>query len=369
MANKAPHLLDKLSLEEISIVDAGANKGARVILLKSESDIMENKERNQIVATLVKYLNADITDIVSMLKADNINHEDTHVSNELEQLQKDSKSQGILILKLAAQNAFGTMLAVVKDAIAKAADATGVDAILTKAKTDLVDLIKAGKVHDQAELIKQFEASLDGDLTERAKARKAELEKSTSKAEMTKFRDKLPGALQKAFDDMDEDERAAFMTKFSKSDENDPITKLSKALEDSSTENATLKKRLDAMEADTEITKAEKEFESLAKYVNLKEFIPNVIKMRKLDKDAAEAFVTQTKAMAAQMADANIFSIFGKNGEGDSGAEAKLEKLAKKYRAEHSDCASDEIAMAKVLDDPANADLYSQYNAEQEEAG
>lgn len=361
MAKEAPHLLTELALEEISAVNAGANKGAKIILRKSESDIMETKERYALIKTLAKYFNVGKQEGDTLV----IKTGDEPVSEDLEKLQKTVSSQTIVILKLVAQNAFATLLSVVKDAIAKAANATGIDTLLAKAKTDLIALIKDSEITDQAELIKQFEAALDGDLMERAKARKAELEKSTSKADMAKFRDRLPPDVQKTFDALDDDKRTAFMNKFSKFDDTDPVAK---ALENVTNENASLKKRLDNLESESEVAKAEQEFEGLSKHVALAEFIPNIIKLRKVDSDAAEVLITQIKAMAAQANAANIFSIFGKNGQGEGDADSALDKAVQKYRVENPDCASDEIAMTKVLEDPANASLYTDVINEQEEA-
>lgn len=355
MAGKKPHLLTDLVLEELSAVNAGANKGAKIILLKSECDKMEIKDRVSLITKLAEYLNIGKKEGDTLT----INTGDEPVSKDLVELQKTVATQGAVILKLAAQNAFAVLLSIAKDALATVADVTGVDSLLAKAKTDLVLLIKSGEITDQAELIKLFEAQLDGDLTERAKARKAELEKGKAKHGMHEFRNGLPKGLQKAFDDMDENERLSFMTKFNKSDDDDPVNK---ALEKLGTENVSLLKQVAVLTADSELAKGMVEFEDLATAVKLDEFVPNIIKLRKLDKDAADVLVKQTRALAAQSAAGNVFEIVGKRGGNGGDVDAKIDKAVAIYKTDHPDV-SDEVAMDKVLQ--ANPALYDEYNAEQ----
>lgn len=361
MPDKAPHLLTDLNIEEASIVDRGANKGAKVILLKSqnsECDKMESKERNQFVATLMKYMQADIKEVGAMLKSDfKTGSEDEPLSEELKALQKSVALQAAGMLVLTCKNLFGEAMAIAVDSIAKAKDAAGVDAAITAATTAVSTLKTETKIDDDT-LIKSFNDKIDSDLGERAKAKKKELDGQTTDEEMKKFRENLPTALHKAFDDMPAKDKADFMKSYSKSDD-DPIAK---ALATTATENASLKKRLDKMEGEQDIAKAKIEFNDLDGKVDMEKFIKSVITLRKADKDAANVMIEQTRAMAKQAETSNLFSIVGKNGQGASDAEGKIDAAVKKHMIDHPDD-TEAVAMTKVLD--KNPELYGAHVDEQ----
>lgn len=315
---------------------------------------MESKDdRNQLIATLAKYLNADIKDIGKMMKGDfKPDNEDVTLNDtELQKLVKTASDQGIAILKLTTENLFGKLMASAVDAIAKADTGEAVDLVLTKAKADIVTLKTETKCED-TELFKAFDREVDEDLARRAKERKAKLEAKTSKADLAKFRDTLPEGLHKAFDDLGADDQGKFMESYGKTDEENPMAK---ALETVTGENATLKKRLDKMEGESDITKAKAEFKDLEGFVDMDKFVASVIKLRDLDADAASEFITQAKAMAAQSKLSGVFKVVGKNGDLETGAEGKLAKAVAAHRVANPDD-NEAVATTKVMD--ADPSLY-----------
>ncbi len=362
MPHKDPHLLTDLVVEENSLVPAGANPGAKVILTKSECDKMETKaERNQLMANLIKYLNTDVSDIVKLLKGGaSDNPEGDDVSKELEALQKSMAAQGAVLIKMIAKSAVGELVLSAIDAIAKAADSAAIDAILVKANTDLVEAFKTNEI-DDADLLKSSTADVEKNLGERAKARKTELDNASSTADLKKFRDELPEALQKSFDGMSSDDKAKFMKSFGKSADDDPVAK---ALETVTKANISLQKQVDQLTGDSVLAKALAEFEDLKGVVKLEEWVPNVLKLRKHDTDAADALVASTRALAKQAKEGGLFKLLGHGGnDGFGDADSELNKAIKKYRADHSDCESDEVAATKVME--ANPELYTNWNDEQ----
>ena len=353
MPHEVPHLLTDLVVDENSLVTAGANKGAKIILLKSECDKMESKERNSLVTKIAEYFNVGKREGNKLI----IDAEDEPLSKELEQLQKSMAILAASNLVLTAKSLFADLISVAVDSIAKAVDIAAVDTALTIAKGGVVTIKKDTEIED-ADLIKSFDDKIDKDLGERAKARKAELDKNLHNENMKTFRSKLKAGMQKAFDDMDEKDRLDFMGRFSKSDDGDPMAK---ALETVTNANEKLQKRLDKLEDQSDISKAKDEFKELEGFVKMDDFIGSVIKLRKLDTDAADQFISQTRAMAKQSAAGKLFKIIGKGGESESDADSKLNKAAENIRKSDPKMTEAE-SISKAIE--INPDLYNEYEAE-----
>jgi len=217
-------------------------------------------------------------------------------------------------------------------------------------------------------LAKRIADVKDDSLTKQAADRKSEIDKSdetkqaADKAEAEKsFRAKLPKGLQKAFDDMDEKEREAFMGKFGKSDAGDPVTKtltdLAKAKDD-------LTAKVEKLEAAAHLRKLADELKDLNGAVTkIDEFAGAYAKLEKADKDAAEALLKDFRALAKQAKDGGLFKVIGRDGAGDDSASGRLEKAVKKYMSEHSG-ANEATATDAVL--KVEPKLYEDYISEKE---
>lgn len=290
--------LKNLSIEEVSAVDEPANKHSRVVLLKRKGGIMDQDERAGLLKKLATYLGVDKADAP-------VNKEDNAMTEEVTKKIEELTSQ--------------------------------VEA-LTKANAEAAEKVEA--------LTKA-----NAELTERTE--KSDAEKS--------FRDQLPKGLQKAWDDMDEDERRKFMASYGKAQKSDdPVTK---ALSEVTKANDELVAKVARMEAEQELAKTREGFRDLDGLVNIDDLAKQYHAIAKVDKDAADAMVETTRKLAKQAKEGGLFHVIGKDGAGDESAEARLTKRVAKLREDNPEL-TEAAAMTKALE--ADPKLYDAYNAEKE---
>lgn len=223
--------------------------------------------------------------------------------------------------------------------------------VTAKVETLTADVAKS------AEVVKAKDAEIADLKKQLTSAQEGIAKAGKRKEEMEKFRGSLSGTLQKAFDNMADDEKETFMTGYKKSEgAENPVAK---ALESVTKANEELTKRLQKMEAASELAKAREELKGLAGVVNLEEFIPSYLELRKAAPEHAEGIVKQLKAAAAQVQKSGLFKAIGRDGgsEGENPVE-KLDREVKKYQEAHPGVNAAE-AEAKVLE--ANPTLYSEY--------
>lgn len=334
--------LENLHLEEVSAIigeDEPANKGARIVLMKKEHDrrdgIMVDDDKVGVLKRLAKFLDIG-EDELAIKEEDRMDPKTKQTLDEL-----TAKVDGLTEQLTVAQT-----VSKVSATIAKAGTAEEVDAAIATLTNE--DARK--------------------EVAEIAEARKAELTKAEGDAALKAFRSKLPSGLQKAFDDMSDDDKRRFMGKFSKADEGDadPVTKALAAVTET---NEKLVAKVESLEAKDALAATKAELADLDGVVpDLNELAKQLTSLRKADAEAADAMLTQLKATAKQAKESRLFSVVGNDGEG-SGTVAKVEtKIAaavKKYQDAHPDV-TPEQAEAEVL--KANPALYDEYNAAQREA-
>jgi len=398
--------LKNLSLEEVSAVDEPANKQSRVVLLKRDGGgkVSEQDERVTLIKRLQKYLGLDGGEFAKGERLGNrlrSLREDRELSldeaaSRLNQFLDTGSITGSTVGQIE-RGEIETPSAPVLSAFAQSysVSVSSLENLLSgeppeSARVEQRDpnaSRKGGKEKsmDNDELLKKvarleaenaigFAASVedvdkalaavaDDDIRKavepRAQARRTELEKADLDKAQREFRQKLTPAMAKAFDDMDEDERRRFMNSFGKSDKaDDPMVKTIDSL---SKTNDELQKRLDKMEADAELTKTREAFQDLDGFVKVDDFAKSYIALAKHDREAADAMVDQTRALAKQAHQGGLFRVIGKDGNGEQSADGKIDKAVAKYR-EANPGVSPAEAMTKVLEqDPG---LYDDYLAE-----
>jgi len=338
------HLLKLGSVDMISLVDRGDNPGARVAISKRQSSLdTDDEEGGKIPA-----MNANDDDRVGFAKrfltymgiskADLDLEEEVIVDKDAQELKKQLDELQGKFDDLEKETAIAKSINTANDAIAVAKSAEDVDKVI--AGLEDVDVIKA--------------------VTDIAAARKGVLAKSADDEVVKAFREKLPVPLQKAFDEMEDDDQKSFMKSYDGKKE-DPtsatLAKMASALEAANT-------RLEKVEMDTREAEIVKELEDLEGIIKS---VPDAAKMiaktEKRDPDAGAEMLEYHKALAAQAKEKDFLKVIGQDDGAIGDAEAELDKAVEKYRAEHPDVSEAE-AMTKVLD--ADPELYDRYNIEKE---
>ena len=337
-----PNRLEDLTLEEISVVDEPANKRARVVLLKRAQEkggiMTDDKERIGLADRLLKYLGVTS----DQLAGPTVRKGDDDMADAEVKKQLDDMSAKIEKLEADA---------------ARAAKREDLGRRIAKAKTD--DDVAA--VRKDVDATKADDADGHADLTARLDERAAELGKTEKASLMGDFRTQLPKGLQKAFDDMDDDEKKRFMDKFKKGDETDPV---GKALEAVTKKNEALEGEVKALKAAREIDEAREELKDLMGHVEkYDDFVESVVSLRKADKDAAEVLVKSARAMAAREKKSGIFKIVGADGHAAEDAAAEIRKAADAVRKEDPKLTPEQ---AEALTLERNLGLYTKYLAERE---
>lgn len=249
------------------------------------------------------------------------------------EVEKQIKDMGEKIAKLEADKAAADARA----AIAKADTAEALDVVI-KGLTEAVAKVVAVDVE----------------------ARKADLAKVKDGEAVKKFAEKLSDPLKVAFSKLNTKEQAEFMTSY-KAD-GDPVAK---ALEEVTKQNATLAKQVADLGADAELRKTEDELKDLAGGpVNVAELAKTLVALRKHDKAAADAMLTQIRATAKQAQAGNVFRVIGKDGDGAGDAMGEIDKKAEAYAKEHK--VTKAVATGAVL--KIEPELYDRYLAEKREA-
>lgn len=311
-----PKVLKDLVIDEVSLVDVPANKAARVILMKRGD--MELGEKTSLLEKLKKALG-----LTEGGTDDPNTEDDVEIQKKLEALQAQ-------VAKLEIDKTRSEYSA----KIAKA-----------KRVEDLTALRGEGAFKALSE---DARTALDTEI----ETRKGELEAAVKVGKYDTFRSKLPKSLHKAFDEMMDEDKDEFMSRFGKGGvEADPV---GKAL-------ARAEQRATDLEAQVASLVAKGEVEAILKG-DLKdvpgataELAESVRKLRRADPAAAETLVKQLKGQALQLKASGLFKTLGKDGGEIKKAEDKLDQLAKKRATEKG------IAFATAYDQvlQENPDLYT----------
>lgn len=341
------NLLKLGSVDMISLVDAGDNPEAHVMIHKRSADkgsILDEEEggtmpgvntndddRIGLAKRLLKYL--------AIGKDDLDLEEEVIVDKDAQELKKQLDELQEKFDDLGKETATAKSINTANDEIAKAKSAEEVDKVI--AALEDVDVIKA--------------------VTDTATARKGELVKSADDEVVKAFRDKLPNeALQKAFDGMDDDDQKSFMKSYGGSEE-DPLAKTVSKL---AGENDDLRTRLEKVEQREEEAVIEKDLEALEGVIkSIPDTAATIAKLRKSNPDAADAMLVEYKALAKQAEEKGFLKVLGQDDGVTGDAEEAIEKAVEKHMAAHPDVTK-EAAEAAVLD--ANPALYDAYNDEKE---
>lgn len=300
-----PTELRHLSIEEISLVDEPANKGARVVLLKRAQ---ESQEAPQMDPEVQKQINT-LTESVQRLEKTN--------------------AQLVATSSALAQ-------------IAKAADVAGV-------KAAVAEFEKAGYKDEQVSVA--------------ASERTTELEKAGASASSKAFRDKLPKSLQKAFDEMDDEERSAFMRSYGKAEKaDDPILRAIAAVTKT---NETLLARLETIETAQELAAARAELTDVVPAAEVEETAKSLIALRKANADAANAMLERLRSVSKAARAAGVLTVIGQATGQETSAMKRLDSAVTDYRKRHPEVSVAKATDAVLREDPG---LYSDYLAEQEAA-
>lgn len=330
--------LKNLQIEEVSAVDDPANKASRVVLLKRGGNV-DKDEKIGFVKKLGTYLGLGESEIDDITKGgDDVADKD--IKKQVADLTDEVK-------KLTADKA-------------RAEKRGQVSAVIAKSKTS-ADIEAVRKALDE---IKEGDAEGHKELSDQLDARAEELGETEKAGIMSDFRGKLPKGMQKAFDDMNDDDKRRFMGKFQKGMiEDDPI---GKALEKATDTVEKQAERIERLEKDAQMRDLREHLDDLKGTVeDFDGFVKSFAKMREADEDAAEQMVKSLRAAKAQAEKAGIFRVIGKDGDGDQTAEDTLDKAVQKYMGEHDDVTKEQ-AEAKVLE--RQPELYENYNKEREGA-
>lgn len=304
-----PKSLEDLVVDEVSLVDVPANKGARVILLKRGGDARVD-DKKTLLEKLKKALGLDTA---SGSNEDlNIGDSDVKIEEKLAALEAQ-------VTKLSADKALSDFSA----RIAKAKTPADLSTIEADAG------FKA--LGDEARKA----------LSTEIEARKGEFADQARSGRYSEFKTNLPKSLAKAFDEMDDDDKKEFMGRFGKAGEKDPV---GKALEAATKRADVLQAQVDALVEKSELDSIKKDLGDLAKGDDADELAKSIRSLRKADPAAAEAMVKRMKAQAAQLKAAGLFKTIGKDGGEDQAADDKIEKLAK------ARAAKDGISVAQATD-------------------
>jgi len=331
-----PFELDELHLDEISFVPAGANPGARAVLMKNRRKGFHEKERGGIMADMDskdervglwkrigEYFGISEDDLALTKEVANV---DTNVQKQLDDLTTEVGE-----LKKAKATAESITTAV--GSIAKAKSVDEVNAVVAALKD--ADVLKA--------------------VTDPAAERRIELDAQAGNAEVNAFREKLPESLQKTFDGMDADGRASFMKSYSVGD-SDPIVK---ALATVTATNESLIARLEKMEDAEDLRKATADLDGLESVVDdIPAMAKTITSLRKTAPAAADDLLEKLRATSKRAADAGLFVIKGSDKGGVKNADERLDKAVAKYREIHPDVTA-EVAMTKVLEEQPG--LYNEH--------
>lgn len=373
--------LENLTVDEVSLVDEPANKGAKVVLFKRDLGAVKKVDGNDFYRSdfaytpnpedsstwkflLVGKSGGEIENklLEEFAKAieDGFKFEESEVEKVFAKVRdawheanpgKDDQDMPKALTKANYHMEESNMSKELEEKVTKLQADIALAGAITKAS---IGLVKASKKEDfdaiSAELAKMDEKNpeviaLKASVTDGL----ANLEKGTKKSGAEAFKTKLPKSLQKAFDEMDEKEQSAFMEKYKADDKEDT---LGKALDKLSKANDGMQERLDRYEKQDRISKLlNGDLKDVPDAASLAE---SVIKLQDVDADAAKALVEKMKAQAAQLKEAGLFNVIGKDGGEGASAEEKLEKMAKALSA--SDKISFEKAYEKVME--SNPDLY-----------
>ena len=302
-----PFQITELSLEEISAVPAGANRGARVVLLKAAGGHgeVDASERVSIMKRLARYLGVGRETAGGELVIEKTNDEGDDTVDEKVKKQIDD---------LTAE-------------VKKLTDARVVDA---QKITELVQKLGEGK-----------------------------------DAAAQKFREGLPQAFQKAFDEMSPEDKKRMMDEAAEDEDKDkkpnPFAKVLKAV---TQVNEVLAAQVEKLIKTQEAQAVEKELAGLEGIVDVGELAPEYQKLRKAAPEAAVALLAQLKKVATQAREGGLFKTLGRDGgAAPGGAEEKIEKAVTEYRKVHPG-ATEAAAWDAVM--KAEPMLYDEYNAEKE---
>lgn len=298
--------LKDLSIEEVSLVDAPANKGARVVLMKREKNggIMDQNtdERVSLLKRMAQYLGVSAP-------------------------EASPKDEGA-------------------DDMA--------DEALTKQVAELTK-----KLDEVTKALSTEKSARETAEKQLADARKAADEDAGYKA----FRQKLSPALQKACDEMDEKDRKDFMSRFGKAE--DPVAKAVEAVaaEAKKAADALAERdgRIAKLERAERIAKRKADLADLSAVEKFDEFVETVDAVYQKDAAAAEEIVKRMRALAAQAKAGNLFKVAGRDGAGSTGAESRISAAVSKVLAEDPKLTREQ-AVDKVL--KADPSMYEEYLAE-----
>lgn len=295
---------------------------------------INDDERVSLVGKIAEYLGIRKADLDLDLDVEEI------MDKDAKKLQKDLEELSEKFEKLEKEKATADAVNTAVEGISKAKSSEEVDAVL--------------KEIEDEEVLKV--------VTERAAERKAAFEKSVGEAEVKKFRDRLPETLQKAFDEMDEEDQEKFMKSFNEPGE-DPVAK---ALEAVTEANKVLADKVEKLEGNVDVATIEEELKGLDGIVkDVGETAKTIVGLRKHDAGAADAMLEEYKALAKQAEEkGNLFKVLGKDGEVSGDAQEKIDKAAKAYHDEHPDITIEQ-AVAKVLED--HPELYDEHLEELED--
>lgn len=337
--------LDKLKVNEISLVDSGANRGAVSVLMKRANGVADDAK--QLFIKMAKSLGLKLEEVAQISKED----------EEMKTLEEVIKQVDVL-----------TKAKEMSDNIAR----LSID--LSKAKTK-ADVEKAAK---EIEALDKNDARV-GILSGNAASA---LKKA---AHHDKYSENLGGDEKKKFEAMPMKEKDAYMAKNpvkgmssgndsegNDSSPNDSSPNDSKAddvekrLNVEINKNREMRVQLDKMEEVQAIAKINsEELKSLAKSGDMVSISKAIYDLRKVNKAQADVLVAFLKSVSAKLDEANriISQEIGKGAPMEGSAEAKLDQLA--LEKSQKDGISVAKAMSLLLDTNETAkQLYKQMEDE-----
>lgn len=345
-----PNRLEKLTVREVSLVDAGANRGSVAVLMKRAKDVSEETKQffikmanalgfPEVAAKIHKKegeMPANIEDVVKRLES-------------LEVAKKLSDDIGSLSISLSKAKTKKE----VKEAEAEIEKLDKNDSRVGVLKDMALGILKRIEKHEA------YSALLEGNEKDTFEA----LDLRKKDAYMAK---KPKSAVGSSPDDGGSSaEDGGSSADDSSSDDDDEKSATKKRLDEEIKKNDGLRVRVEKMEEEKAITKIKsEELKGVVEVAKADELAKSIYTIRKTNPAQADILVAQLKSLAAQNAEAQkiLTQEIGKGAAVEGSAEQKLESLAKiKSTKENISFAK---AMSVIMDTDEGKELYKQSEAE-----
>ena len=342
-----PNDLKKLRVNEVSLVDAGANAGSVSVLMKrAGADVKEWIQKIAVILGLSSKEIAKINEEVSGMPKPI-----EEVVKELEaRVEKSEKAQATSdsITKISIALSKAAVRKDYSDQEAEIAKLDTTDPRVPVLKEMVARGLKKAALHDRYAIL----------LSDVEKAEFDALPMAKKDAYMAKKPKKGASPSDSSADSSSSDDSSAADS--SKDDDG-----VSKRLAEEIKKNADMRVRLEKMERTEAIAKIKSEdLKGVEKAAKLDDLAEAVFKLRRLDADSVNVVVSTLKSLAAQNEAAQkiITQEIGKGTPIEGSAEQKLESLAK-AKAEKDHISFDK-AYAQILDTADGQELYKQFEAE-----